>query len=108
MAAVTDLGRIVGMAGTGAVPEIVIVPGTGVGIADDGGDGGTAGHIAHQTGEELRAVRFFPGGGGGAAARRTPVQKGLQFVKIDGKACRDSLHGHTDGRGMGLSKYRKT
>ena len=102
--AVFHMGGVIGMARSGMIPEIVVVTGAGIGIFNDGGDGGAAGHISHQAGEEYRLVRLFSCGGCGAAARSTAAEEGLQPIHVDGNARGDALHGHTDGRGVGLAE----
>ena len=49
IAAVFDLGGVVGMAGPGAVHEIGIVPGAGVFVADHGSNGRAAGEAVQHT-----------------------------------------------------------
>ena len=56
MSAVFHLSGVVGVAGAGDHRKIGVVPGAGVGVADDGGKGRAAGDIFHQPGETFRRV----------------------------------------------------
>ena len=107
VAAVLHLGRVVGVARAGAVPEIGIVAGPGVGVADDGRHGRAAGPALHQARDELRRVGLLPGGGDPALARSPAVEKLLKPVQIHGDPGGESLHGHADGRGVGLAENRQ-
>ena len=102
--AVADLGREVGMAGPGAVPQVVVVSGAGVGVADEGRQGRAAGDVSHQSGDELRQVGLLPGRGRGGVPRRPAGKERPQPVHIDSKPGGNPLDGHADGRGMGLAE----
>ena len=54
--AVFDLSGVVGMAGPGTVFEVFVVPGAGVVVADDGGDGSAAGEAVQNTGIPSRVM----------------------------------------------------
>lgn len=55
-APILNLSGVVRVAGPGAVFEVIVVTRAGVGVADDGGDGGTGGVTIQNAGEEFRAV----------------------------------------------------
>ena len=102
--AVLHSGGIVRVAGAGHHGKAVIVPGAGVGVADDGGKRRAAGDVPHQTGKKFRLVRLLPRGGPIVAARGTAVQKRLKGRHVDGLPGRQTLQNHADGRGMGLAE----
>ena len=103
-APVLHLGGVVGVARAGDVPEVVIVPRPGVGVADEGGQGGAAGAALRQAGEDLRPVPLLPGGGPGAPARGPAVEEGLEFLQVDGLPGGQAVHRHPDARGVGLAE----
>ena len=102
--AVFHLGGVVGVAGAGEIPEIGIVPGADVGVADDGAQGRAAGLPLGQTGEKLRRVGFFPGGGIVILTRCPALEKAPELFQIHRFPGGNTLQGHTDGRGVGLSE----
>ena len=102
--AVLHSGGIVRVAGAGHHGKAVIVPGAGVGVADDGGKRRAAGDVPHQTGKKFRLVRLLPRGGPIVAAGGTAVQKRLKSLHVDGLSGGQTLQGHADGRGMGLAE----
>ena len=104
MSAVFDLGGVVRMAGAGAVLQVGVVPGAGVGVADEGGDGCAAGGVFHQTGEKFRRVRL-PAGGGVVVLSRGPAgKKGGQGFHIHGKPGGNAVENHADARPVGLAE----
>ena len=60
-APVFDLSSVVGMAWPGAVFQILIIPGPGVGVADDGGDGCAGGEAVEDAREEFGPILLAPG-----------------------------------------------
>ena len=103
-AAVLHLGGVVGVAGTGDVLQVLIVPGPGVGVPDNGGQGRPASLALDQAGKNLRLVPLLPGGGPGAGAGGTPGQKGLELLQVHRLPGGDAVHRDPDGRGVGLAK----
>ena len=76
--AVLYLCGIVCMTGAGTVFQIAVVTGTGVPVADDSGNGCTAGKTIQNTSKKLRLILFAAWGGPVVLSRSTPVQKCLQ------------------------------
>ena len=92
------------MAGAGQVTEVLIITGTGVGIADDSRKGRAAKGIGHHAGEELGSIRFLAGGGKRAVARGAAGQKGVELRHIHLEACGKTLCRNADGGRMGLTE----
>ena len=107
MAAVFHRRGEVGMAGTGDHGKPRVVPGADVGVADDGGQGRTAGDVPHEAGEKFRYIRLFSGGGPLVLTRCTAVQKALKGLHVDGLSGRQALQRHADGRRVGLAENRQ-
>ena len=103
-AAVFNLGGVIRMTWPGTVGQIGVVSGTGIGIVNDGGNGGAAGKAIQDSRQKFRTVFFLPGGGPIVPAGSTAIQKGLQNIEIYGKSRRDAVQGHADGRPMGLAE----
>ena len=104
VAAKLHFSGVVGVAGTGTVAEIVVVLRAGVGVADDGREGRAAGAATHQSREKFHLVGLFAAGVDEAASRGAALQKGLELCLVHRNAGGQSLHGHPDGRGVGLAE----
>ena len=76
-AAVFNLGGVIRVTWAGTVGQIGIVSGTGIGIVNDGGNGGAAGKAIQDSRQKFRTVFFFPGGGPIVPAGGPAIQKGL-------------------------------
>ena len=76
-AAIFDLRGVVGVSRTGAVFQVGVVAGTGIGVVDDGGNRRAAGKAIQDACQKLRPVSFLPGGGPVILSRCAAVQKGL-------------------------------
>ena len=68
---VFGLGCVICVTGSGAIAQVRIVAGAGVGVADNGTERRAAGFAVHKAGEDFRRVRLAAGGGPGVFARRT-------------------------------------
>ena len=105
-APVLHLGGVVGVGGAGLVPQLAVVLGAGIGVADDGGQGGPAGASLRQPAQDLRHVPLLPGGGGAVPARGPAPQEGLELVQVHRLPGGQAVHRHPDGRGVGLAEHR--
>ena len=105
-APVLHLGGVVGVAGAGHVPQVFVVLGPGVGVADDRGQGGAAGASFVQARQEFRPVGLLPGGGPGPGPRSPAVEEGLQLLQVHFFPGGQAVHRHPDGRGVGLAEHR--
>src|SRR5699024_6532505 len=97
---VFDVCRIIGMAGSWDIPDIIIVCRTCIGIADHGGKGRPAGDSVHQTAEKFRPVGFFPCRGIPAFSRCPAIQKLLQLLFIECDPRRQTVYDYADRRRM--------
>ena len=104
VAAKLHFSGVVGVAGTGTVAEIVVVLRAGVGVADDGREGCAAGAATHQSREKFHLVGLLAAGGRQAPARGAALEKRLELRLIHFDSGGQSLHGHPDGRGVGLAE----
>ena len=103
-AAVFDLCGEVGMTGAGTVLQVFVVPGSGVVVANDGGNGRAAGKAVQNTGQELRPVPLLPGGGPAVLAGSPAVEKDLKCFQIHRQTGRNPVQGHADGSPVGLTE----
>ena len=89
---------------SGTIFQIGIVTGAGIRVMDHSGYGCAAGVTIQNTRQKLRTIRLLSGCGPVILSRRTAIQKGLQFVKINRKSRWDAIQRHADGRSMGLTE----
>ena len=102
--AVFYLRGIIRVAGAGAVAQIGVIAGAGIGIADDGGNGRAAGVAVQQAAQEFRPILLPARGGKIILPGRAAVEERLQALQIHGKPRRDAVQGHADGCAVGLAE----
>ena len=106
VATVFDLGCIIGMTGSGTILQVVIVPGAGVGIADDGSNGGATGEPIHNSRKDLRCVRLLPRRRVGIAAGCPAAKESGQGIHIHGKSSGNAVETGPDSCPVGLTEDR--
>lgn len=103
-ATVLDVGGEVSVRRAGFVPQLVVVPGAGVGILDDCGQGCAAGHPFHQAAQDPGNVPFLSRGGGGVPAGSPAAEKRLELLQVHGLPGGKAVHCHPDGLRVGLAE----
>ena len=85
------------MAWARRIAQSVIVAGMGVAVADDRRDRAAARDAVFHAAEKKRHIGLTPRGGKCPASRRTPREKGVERVHINGKAHGQPFHNDADG-----------